>query len=199
MNLLYKHIFVYLFEHWLYSYRSVDSSYALCIFVPQSFPLSFLAGLSHWCVLVPGGTILFCHFIIMFYFLSFPCITGCCCQLLLLHACDHNLVVENHSSLQNCHSVEFVELTLSSGLYFVQCLWKLVPRLQAIDSAGNGQDNESKSCIVCVAGTNQKGTAALLFRTDGAVPLISELWRAVLKSDHLVSWKEVDGWHMHMS
>ena len=154
MNLLYKHIFMYLFEHWLYSYRSVDNSYALCIFVPQSSPLSFLAALSHWCVLVPGGTILFFHFIIMFYFVSFPCITGCCCQLLLLHTCDHNLVVENRRLLQNCRSKEFVELTLSSGLYFVQCLWKLVSRLQAIDSAGNGQDNESKSCVVCVAGTN---------------------------------------------
>jgi len=38
-------------------------------------------------------------------------------------------------------------------LYFVQCLWKLVPRLQTTDTAGHGKDNESKSCFVCAERT----------------------------------------------
>jgi len=71
------------FGHWLCSYRSVDNSYAVCIFMPHSFPLSFLAAVFHRCVVVPGRTILFCCFIIMFYFLSFPSITECWCQVVI--------------------------------------------------------------------------------------------------------------------
>lgn len=77
-------------------------------------------------------------------------------------------------------------MVTASVCFFLQCLWELVPWEQTSDPAGHGQNHESKPCPVCVEGTNPQRAAALLLRAHRALPVLPELWGALLQPDHLV-------------
>lgn len=66
---------------------------------------------------------------------------------------------------------------------------KLVPRSQAAHPTGHGQDHEGKPRSLCPPRANQEGTSAVLVWADGALLVISELWRTLLQSNHLVRWR----------
>jgi hypothetical protein len=72
----------------------------------------------------------------------------------------------------------YVHLSIAYGRYdwygpsvqLVVRVRELVPGYEALDPASDGKDRESQSCVARITRTYQEGFAAVLVRTDGALP-----------------------------